>query len=105
MVVHLIGAMLAFGFGTVYECIQSYITYKMHPEVNGKYIFHVRLAISLSSIAVFIGGKLCISWPFCNFFCDTAFSKFELNKFGWMWKSDGKACLVRPKAPKLLSAY
>jgi len=48
---------LAFGLGTVYEFVQAYITYKMHPEVNGKYIFYVRITIAVASILILIGGK------------------------------------------------
>lgn len=47
--VHIFGAFLTFGGGTVYEFMQTYITYKMHPEVNGMVIAHVRLAISILS--------------------------------------------------------
>nr|XP_039270431.1 DNA damage-regulated autophagy modulator protein 2-like [Styela clava] len=51
--VHLFGALLTFGGGTVYEFMQTYITYKMHPEVNGLVVAHVRLGISILSV-VFI---------------------------------------------------
>ena len=54
---HLVGAALAFGLGTLYELVQAYITYKMYPEVNGKYIFHFRLAIAVLSVLILIGGK------------------------------------------------
>ena len=57
LAVHLIGAGLAFGLGTIYEIIQCFITYKMHPEVNGKYIFHVRLTLAILSVLILIGGK------------------------------------------------
>ena len=57
--IHLIGAYAAFGCGTLYECIQTYITYKMHPEVNGLRVFSVRLMCSILSIAACFGG-MCI---------------------------------------------
>jgi len=43
--------------GTVYELLDSFITFKMHPEINGKTVFHVRLFIAILSLGVLIAGK------------------------------------------------
>nr|XP_026692660.1 DNA damage-regulated autophagy modulator protein 2 [Ciona intestinalis] len=74
--VHLVGAMLAFGLGTLYEFLQTYITYKMHPEVNGRRIFHARLAVCVVSLMAFVGGFIATS-------CTTAVNKAGDIKFHW----------------------
>jgi len=55
--VHMAGAALTFGFGTVYEFMQTYVSYKMHPEVNGRPVCHARLVISVISAAALLGSK------------------------------------------------
>ena len=59
--VHLCGAFMTFGLGTVYELVQTVITYKMHPEINGKGIFIARLIISLLSFSFFISGLFYVT--------------------------------------------
>lgn len=53
-IVHFVGAMMTFGLGTVYEFMQTYVTYKMYPEINGKQIGIARLIISVLSAVFFI---------------------------------------------------
>nr|CAB3239934.1 DNA damage-regulated autophagy modulator protein 2 [Phallusia mammillata] len=60
--VHICGALMAFVLGTIYAFIQSYITYKMHPEVNSRHIFHARLIIACLCAAAMIGGVIATSF-------------------------------------------
>jgi len=59
-VVHYIGAGFAFVLGTVYEFMHAYVTFKMHPEVNGKGVFYARLVISVMSGAALIGSECVV---------------------------------------------
>jgi len=52
--VHVIGAFMTFGGGTIYEIIQCIITNKMHPEINGRGVFIARLVIACFSAIFFI---------------------------------------------------
>lgn len=54
LIVHLIGAMLAFGIGTVYCWITSIMSYKMCPEVSSRVTCHVRIAICVFTSIAFI---------------------------------------------------
>ncbi|XP_069133896.1 DNA damage-regulated autophagy modulator protein 2-like isoform X2 [Argopecten irradians] len=45
--VHLTGACLVLGFGVIYAFIQTWLTYHMHPEFNGRSIARVRLVLSI----------------------------------------------------------
>ncbi|XP_021349475.1 DNA damage-regulated autophagy modulator protein 2-like isoform X2 [Mizuhopecten yessoensis] len=47
--VHLTGASLVLGCGVVYEFVQTYVTYQMHPDFNGQFIARIRLLISVIS--------------------------------------------------------
>lgn len=48
--VHVTGAFLVFGLGTVYAFIQTGLTYQMYPEFNGLKICRARLIISTLSL-------------------------------------------------------
>uniref|UniRef100_H2Z5I8 CWH43-like N-terminal domain-containing protein n=1 Tax=Ciona savignyi TaxID=51511 RepID=H2Z5I8_CIOSA len=60
--VHILGAMLAFGLGTLYAFIQTFITYKMHPEVNGRHIVYARLVVSIFALTAFLGGFIATAF-------------------------------------------
>lgn len=77
--VHVVGALLAFGVGTLYEFIQTYISYKMHPEVNDKKICHIRLAFSVLSMIFLLTTTIA-----------TSFAKVPI-KFHWGPGDDGFA--------------
>lgn len=55
--VHVTGAFLVFGLGTVYAFIQAGLSYQMYPEFNGLYVCRVRMSIS----AVALVGLLITS--------------------------------------------
>ena len=55
--VHLIGAMMTFGAGTLLSLFDSFLTLAMHPEVNGRGIFWARLSIALLTLACYISGS------------------------------------------------
>ena len=48
--VHVTGAFLVFGLGTVYGFIQAGLSYQMYPEFNGVKICRVRLIISFIAL-------------------------------------------------------
>ncbi|CAH1787701.1 unnamed protein product [Owenia fusiformis] len=54
LVVHLIGALLAFGLGTVYCCLQTIMSFKMHPHMNSRVLSYIRLIFSLIAVLAFI---------------------------------------------------
>ena len=49
--VHLTGALLVFGVGTLYAFIQTGLSYQMYPEFNGVRVCRVRLFISCLALA------------------------------------------------------
>ncbi|ELU15811.1 hypothetical protein CAPTEDRAFT_183312 [Capitella teleta] len=54
LVVHLIGAILAFGIGTVYCWLTSALSYKMCPSVSSRLTCHIRVLISSFTSVAFI---------------------------------------------------
>ena len=48
---------MTFVLGAIYELLDAFITFKMHPEINGKTIFYVRLFIATLSVCILIGGE------------------------------------------------
>ena len=68
LVVHVIGAMMTFVLGTVYLFLHSFITYKMHPEINSRHIFYARITISALSFCALFGGILMFffQWIVCD---------------------------------------
>lgn len=49
-IVHITGASLVFGVGVIYALIQTFLTYHMEPDFNGKFICRARLTITIFSI-------------------------------------------------------
>lgn len=46
-VVHLFGALLCFGFGSVYFSLQSILTYYLHPYTSSLAVAHLRMVLSM----------------------------------------------------------
>jgi len=58
--VHIIGAAFVLGLGVLYEFLQTFLTYQMYPEFNGKKIARIRLALSIVSTITMLLGILKI---------------------------------------------
>ncbi|XP_036369164.1 DNA damage-regulated autophagy modulator protein 1 isoform X1 [Octopus sinensis] len=54
LVVHVIGAFMVFGIGSVYEIFQTIMSYMMYPMYNGKKIIIIRMVLSIFSVFFFI---------------------------------------------------
>ncbi|XP_045468231.1 DNA damage-regulated autophagy modulator protein 2 [Harmonia axyridis] len=54
LVVHLIGALLAFGVGGAYICLQSYISFKIYPLLGNKTLNWIRVVLAAGTIISFI---------------------------------------------------
>eukprot|EP00106_Octopus_bimaculoides_P020110 XP_014787552.1 PREDICTED: DNA damage-regulated autophagy modulator protein 2-like [Octopus bimaculoides] len=54
LVVHIIGAFMVFGIGSVYEIFQTIMSYMMYPMYNGKKIIIIRSVLSIFSVFFFI---------------------------------------------------
>ncbi|XP_064635581.1 DNA damage-regulated autophagy modulator protein 2-like isoform X3 [Lineus longissimus] len=73
IVVHIIGAIMAFGLGMVYAYLQSVVSYKMHPHVSHIAICHLRMVLSVL-ITVFFIMTLALG---------SAAGKYAGNKSKW----------------------
>lgn len=62
---HVIGACLTFGIGTIYILVQTILSYKMQPGIHGKDIFWIRLTVLLwctsSIVSMFISSVILYS--------------------------------------------
>nr|XP_031827325.1 DNA damage-regulated autophagy modulator protein 2-like isoform X2 [Nomia melanderi] len=71
---HMIGAMTCFTAGTVYFCLQTYLSHKMVPAVNGPVIVYVRAGLSMLTliltVATIVPGYI---------------SMLEFQDGGWGW--------------------
>ncbi|KAG8223121.1 hypothetical protein J437_LFUL000542 [Ladona fulva] len=54
IIVHLTGAFLCFGVGTVYFWLQAFASYHLHPFVDGLWVAHLRMVLSVISTIFFI---------------------------------------------------
>lgn len=67
---HVTGAMLVFGCGTLFAYIDAIISYKMHPIYNGIFICRVRLLIASASlvsfVTTFVAGSLSLHMWYTN---------------------------------------
>lgn len=54
LIVHLIGALMVFGIGTLYAILQSVVSYKMYPLYNGVLVCRARAVISCLSSTCFV---------------------------------------------------
>ncbi|XP_060057885.1 DNA damage-regulated autophagy modulator protein 2 isoform X2 [Erinaceus europaeus] len=61
-VVHICGAVLTFGMGSLYMFVQTILSYKMQPKIHGKQIFWIRLFIliwcGVSALSMMISSSL-----------------------------------------------
>ncbi|XP_066479809.1 DNA damage-regulated autophagy modulator protein 2 isoform X2 [Tiliqua scincoides] len=62
---HVIGACLTFGIGTIYILVHTILSYKMQPGIHGKDIFWIRLTVLLwcasSIVSMFISSVVLYS--------------------------------------------
>ena len=75
-IVHVTGAFLVFGLGTVYAFVQAGLTYQMYPEFNGLLVCRVRMAISAVSLV-----GLIVSILLCDNPCIIINSIVKVNKY------------------------
>ncbi|KYB29094.1 DNA damage-regulated autophagy modulator protein 2-like Protein [Tribolium castaneum] len=52
--VHVFGAILAFGLGSVYQCMQTHISFKVYPNLGNKTINIIRVIFSIVSCVTFL---------------------------------------------------
>ncbi|XP_073090532.1 DNA damage-regulated autophagy modulator protein 2 isoform X3 [Manis javanica] len=45
--VHVCGAVLAFGMGSLYMFVQTILSYQMQPKIHGKQVFWIRLLVAI----------------------------------------------------------
>ena len=65
--VHMIGAMLAFGFGVMYAWSQTYMSFNMIPLVNSKSMAYCRLFLSILMTCTFTTSSICGPMAFRRF--------------------------------------
>lgn len=53
-VVHLFGALLCFGFGTIYFSMQTILTYALQPYTSTMMVAHLRLVLSMICVVFFM---------------------------------------------------
>ncbi|KAJ8921753.1 hypothetical protein NQ315_010663 [Exocentrus adspersus] len=78
LVVHLIGAYTAFGFGSIYQCLQTVLYYKMSKIIANPFLNVVRIFLSLISTIAFI---------ICAIFATIAFGMYD-GETVQNWKKD-----------------
>ncbi|KAA0199235.1 hypothetical protein HAZT_HAZT000111 [Hyalella azteca] len=57
--VHLVGAIMAFGGGTLYLWLQAVCSYETHPLLNSMGVAHLRLGLGIMSASFFVLGCVC----------------------------------------------
>ncbi|XP_049621750.1 DNA damage-regulated autophagy modulator protein 2 [Suncus etruscus] len=69
-VVHIFGATLTFGMGSIYMFVQTIVSYRMQPKIHGKQVFWIRLLIviwcGVSAFSMMICSALLYSGRFGN---------------------------------------
>ncbi|XP_018564121.1 DNA damage-regulated autophagy modulator protein 1-like [Anoplophora glabripennis] len=79
--VHVIGAYAAFGLGSVYQCLQTILYYRMSRVVENKYSNIVRIFLSVVSV---------ISFSICAVFATIAFGMYDGNTVqNWKEEDNG----------------
>ncbi|KAI1230853.1 hypothetical protein IHE44_0008285 [Lamprotornis superbus] len=58
--IHVLGACLTFGVGSIYMLVQTILSYLMQPELHSKDIFWARLAVFLWSCSSILSSILCL---------------------------------------------
>lgn len=55
---HLVGAVLTFGFGALYIMVQTGLSLRMQPHIHGRTIYLVRLSIGIWTVGSIISSIL-----------------------------------------------
>ncbi|XP_012057515.1 PREDICTED: DNA damage-regulated autophagy modulator protein 1-like [Atta cephalotes] len=88
---HMVGAMTCFSAGTLYFCLQTYLSYKMIPAVNGIIIVYLRAILSaltlILTIATIIPGYISMSE-----FQGNDYKKWLPADGGWGWHVASTIC-------------
>ncbi|XP_026831105.1 DNA damage-regulated autophagy modulator protein 1 [Ooceraea biroi] len=88
---HMVGAMTCFSAGTLYFCLQTYLSYKMVPAVNGTIIVYVRAVLSaltlILTIATIVPGYISMSE-----FQGNDYKKWLPVDGGWDWHVASTIC-------------
>ncbi|XP_011690726.1 PREDICTED: DNA damage-regulated autophagy modulator protein 2-like isoform X2 [Wasmannia auropunctata] len=88
---HMMGAIICFLAGTLYFCLQTYLSYKMVPVVNGISIVYLRAILSaltlILTIAVFVTGHISVSE-----FQGNNYRKWLPADGGWGWHVASTTC-------------
>ncbi|XP_012344634.1 DNA damage-regulated autophagy modulator protein 1-like isoform X2 [Apis florea] len=81
---HMIGAMTCFTAGTIYFCLQTYLSHKMVPAVNGRVVVYIRAGLSvltlILTIATIIPGYISMLE-----FQGNDYKKWLPTDGGWGW--------------------
>lgn len=62
-IVHVCGAVLTFGMGSLYMFVQTILSYQMQPKIHGKQVFWIRLlAVVWCGVSAFSSILCCKMW-------------------------------------------
>lgn len=81
---HMIGAMTCFTAGTIYFCLQTYLSHKMVPAVNGRIVVYIRAALSVLTLILTITTILPGYISMLEFQGDD-YKKWLPTDGGWAW--------------------
>ncbi|XP_076751307.1 DNA damage-regulated autophagy modulator protein 1 isoform X2 [Xylocopa sonorina] len=81
---HMVGAITCFTAGTIYFCLQTYLSHKMVPTVNNRIVVYIRATLSLltliSTITVVVPGYISLKE-----FQGNDYKKWRPTDGGWGW--------------------
>lgn len=61
--VHVCGAILTFGMGSLYMFVQTILSYQMQPKIHGKQVFWIRLLLVIwCGVSALISILCCKMW-------------------------------------------
>lgn len=61
--VHVCGAVLTFGMGSLYMFVQTILSYQMQPKIHGKQVFWIRLLLVIwCGVSAFSSILCCKMW-------------------------------------------
>ncbi|XP_043515743.1 uncharacterized protein LOC122531689 [Frieseomelitta varia] len=81
---HMIGAMTCFTAGTIYFCLQTYLSRKMVPAVNGRVVVYIRAALSVLTLILTITTILAGYISMLEF-QGNDYKKWLPTDGGWGW--------------------
>ncbi|XP_055330350.1 DNA damage-regulated autophagy modulator protein 2-like [Paramacrobiotus metropolitanus] len=61
---HIVGANMVFGLGAIYMWVETYITYKIHPGRESKWMCHFRLICAVVGLLAFVNMMVTIAVAF-----------------------------------------